>query len=173
LKREKVDDRVPSKEEEMWNDSKFFTIARFEPDSWTIYALFVVMVIALYALGFRYLAILPAATLAIILVTESLENIQLEKPSQKRLIGARCRVVRPISKAERGVVEIIDSSGNKEWELWSAESADSPLEVGSMAKVTQVSGLIINVEPLEKRNNDEDALNAISLKKEPLPSIRL
>jgi membrane protein implicated in regulation of membrane protease activity len=129
--------------------SNFFTIARFEPDSMLIYATLVTMAVILYATGFSYIAIMPVVTLGTILTVESLETIRLEHPPTRQLLGKRCRVLRQISKAEKGVVKIADPQGRDSWELWSAESTAS-LQEGSTALITGMrGGMILEVQPID------------------------
>ncbi len=129
--------------------STFFTIARFEPDSMVIYTALVAMVVILCATGFEYVALMPVVTLGTILTVESLETIRLEHPPTKQLLGRTCRVLKQISRAEKGVVKIFDPRGLDSWELWSAESSSS-LQEGSTALITGIrAGMILEVQPID------------------------
>ncbi len=124
----------------------FFTIARFDPDSWFIYGLLATMTIILYTIGLGYLAIAPAASICTIFGVEAQEVLHLEPREEKQLVGAKCSVVRQVSKAERGVVKL---AGTPEWELWSAES-DIPIEEGSLALVSGIKGITLQIRPLNE-----------------------
>lgn len=125
----------------------FFNIARFDPDSLFIYGLLAVIAITLYALGFAYFAIVPATTICCIFLVEAFEVIHLDHPVEKQIVGAKCLVLRRISKIERGVVGLTSESGQPSWELWSAESAYS-LEEGNTVLVSGIKGITLQVEPL-------------------------
>jgi membrane protein implicated in regulation of membrane protease activity len=125
----------------------FFNIARFDPDSWFSYGLLAVIAIALYALGFAYFAIVPATAICCIFLVEAFEVIHLDHPVEKQIVGAKCLVLRRISKIERGVVGFTSENGHPSWELWSAESAYS-LEEGNTVLVSGIKGITLQVEPL-------------------------
>ena len=131
----------------MKNDSPFFTLSRFEPDTWLIYGLLIFMTVVLYEIGFSFLAIMPLTVIAIIFIVEAMEVLHLDYPRKKQPVGARCKVIRQISRAERGVVRILYADGMTDWELWSAES-NCLLEEGSDARVTGIRSIILQVEPL-------------------------
>jgi membrane protein implicated in regulation of membrane protease activity len=122
----------------------FFTIARFDPDSWFVYGLLATMTLILYAIGFSYLAIAPAAAICAIFGVEAQEVLYLESREDKQIVGAKCTVVRQVSKAERGVVKL---AGTPEWELWSAES-DVSIREGDLALVSGINGITLLVRPL-------------------------
>ena len=76
---------------------------------------------------------------------KSAEMIHLEKAEQRQLIGAECLVTKRISKTDRGIVRVYDSSlGKFTPELWSAES-DSVIEEGTVARVLDVRSIILRV----------------------------
>lgn len=135
--------------------SKFFTLARFEPDSIVVYSLFALTAIILFDFGFRLLAIVPLCTLALLFLVESYEAIDFEHPTNTRLDGAKCLVLTGITKSSRGVVKIIDGQGKlNQWELWSANSQYSILK-GEIAFVKSVrNGLILEVEPIDTLKKD-------------------
>jgi membrane protein implicated in regulation of membrane protease activity len=125
----------------------FFNIARFDPDSWFIYGLLAAMTIVLYAIGFNYLSIAPAGAICAIFGVEAQEVIHLDYGEKKQIVGARCSVIRQISKAERGVVKLANPQGMPNWELWSAES-DVPIEEGKIALVSGIRGITLQVRPV-------------------------
>ena len=124
-----------------------FSTARFDEDSIIIYPLFIAMTVVMYAIGFRYLAVIPALVLAMIFAVEASERIRVESPQPKQLVGAKCTVMKQVSYGERGVVKIIDRWGRAQWELWSAE-CNSLLEEGSRARVKGINGMFLQIEPL-------------------------
>jgi membrane protein implicated in regulation of membrane protease activity len=125
----------------------FFNIARFDPDSWFIYGLLATVALVLYAFGYAYFALVPVGAICGIFAVEASEVIHLDYPEERRLVGAKCAVVRQISKTERGVVRLANSMGNLDWETWSAES-DCSFEEGNVALVSGIRGITLQVEPL-------------------------
>jgi membrane protein implicated in regulation of membrane protease activity len=127
----------------------FFTIARFDPDSWFFYGLLGAFATVFYTFGFWYFAAVPLGAAGMIFTVEAFEAIQLEKPEDRRLklVGETCFVVRRISKSERGVVAFSDpASGMHSWELWSAES-QYLLGEGRTALISDIKGITVIVEP--------------------------
>ena len=80
-----------------------------------------------------------------ILLLESAENVQVQKPRQRQLVGRLCLVTKRISKGERGFVKVYDPIEQKlSPEIWSAES-DSEIEEGKTAIVTGMRSIILRV----------------------------
>jgi hypothetical protein len=103
--------------------ARFFTIARFEPDSILVYSLIAFAGVGIYEEGFRYLAFVPFFAFILLLLVECFEEIEIHHPAKTSVVGSRCIVVNSISKSNRGVVKLMEESGTlKEWELWSADS---------------------------------------------------
>lgn len=123
----------------------FFTLSRFGPG-----AIFLIGILAIATFVlFEYRLMIAAASTGIAAVAlfaiKSAEMIHLEKAEQRQLIGAECLVTKRISKTERGIVRIYDSSlGKFTPELWSAES-DSVIEEGTVARVLDVRSIILRV----------------------------
>jgi membrane protein implicated in regulation of membrane protease activity len=129
------------------SSAPLFSSARFDQDSIVIYPLFSATAIVMYLFGFGYFAAIPATLLVMIFVVEASERVRAERLQERQLVGAKCRVVRQISRSKRGVVEIVDTWGMPQWELWSAES-DLPLEEGAFARVKGKRGMFLEIEPL-------------------------
>lgn len=128
------------------NPHSFFTIARFDPDSWFVYGGLAATAIVLYLIGFPYIAIVPVAAILGIFGVEAFEVIHLDYPEKGEIVGTECFVLRQVSKTERGVVWLGNTQQPK-WELWSAES-DQFFEKGSVARVSGIKGLTLQIEPL-------------------------
>ena len=129
------------------NIGSFFTIARFGPDSIVILGLLGITALVFYLLALPYLSVLVFATLVVIFCAESMETINLDRAHESRIIGARCLVVKKISKEERGIVRVYDSEGNLSYELWSAESQGSKsIAEGKTANIIGIRSIILQIE---------------------------
>jgi hypothetical protein len=129
--------------------SNFFTIARFGPDTITIFSVLSALTLVLYYWGLGYLSIPVILTLAILFCIESTETISLSRAEYREIVGAKCLVVRGAVRDNRGIVQLYNSDGTLDPELWSAESAHS-LEDGAVAKVTGMRSVILEIAPKER-----------------------
>jgi hypothetical protein len=127
--------------------SSFFTIARFEPDTLAVFGLLVAATAALLAFGSVYLSLLTSGVLLLIFAIESSETIQLDRAKERRIVGARCLVLKRASATERGLARLFKADGRLDPELWSFEAA-SPVEEGETALVRRMRSVILEVAPL-------------------------
>ncbi|MDG6906329.1 MAG: NfeD family protein [Nitrososphaerota archaeon] len=121
--------------------------ARFGLGPIVVMSVLVIMMIALYRMGFKYLAILPAAVGILIFTVKSMEKIQLQEPEQRKIVGKKCLVVRETRKNQSGVVRLYTETGSLDNEMWSAESAHGDtIEEGRYAKVVGLRGIFLIIE---------------------------
>ncbi len=137
------------KESESFQHSSapIFSSARFDEDSIIVYPLLSIVTAGLYFSGYKYFALIPALILVMIFTIEVSERVILVPLKKVRVLGNKCVVMKRVSYGEKGVVKIIDNTGLPQWELWSAQSSYD-FEEGSIAKVKEVDGLFLQIEPL-------------------------
>jgi hypothetical protein len=105
------------------------------------------MAALLYRMGFKYLAVLPAATSILIFGVKSMETIKLEEPKQRLIVGARCLVVSQACRGHYGIVRLYTNEGALENETWSAELAHGDtIEEGRTAKVVGMRSIVLIIE---------------------------
>jgi hypothetical protein len=126
--------------------SPFFTIARFEPDTLGVFGLLAAATAALLVTGSVYLPLLTSGVLLVIFAIESSETIQLDRVKERRIVGARCLVLKGASSTERGLARLFRADGRLDPELWSFEAA-SPIEEGETALVRSMRSVILEVAP--------------------------
>jgi membrane protein implicated in regulation of membrane protease activity len=129
------------------SNAPVFSSARFDEDSIIVYPLLIITTAGLYFGGFPYFALIPALVLVMIFVVEVSERVILVPLKKAQILGNKCMVMKRVSYGEKGVVKIIDNTGISQWELWSAES-NYDFEEGSIARVKNVDGLFLQIEPL-------------------------
>jgi hypothetical protein len=91
--------------------------------------------------------------LLVIFAIESSETIQLDRVKERRIVGARCLVLKRASATERGLTRLFKADGRLDPELWSFEAA-SLVEEGETALVRGMKSVILEVVPvpLEEAN---------------------
>ncbi len=159
-------------DEEIPHYSNFFTFARFGPDTIFIFALLTLGTLALCEYGLFYLAASTCGTLFAIFAAESVEVIHQSRPQQKKIVGARCLIVRSVSLGSRGVVKLYEKQGKLDPEFWSGES-DCLLEEGATAMVVGSNGIILQIAPLEnetQKRSHEERENSTYLACNKIPS---
>jgi hypothetical protein len=102
---------------------------------------------ALLVAGSVYLSLLTSGVLLAIFTIECSETIQLEHVKERRIVGARCLVLKRASATERGLARLFEADGRLDPELWSFEAA-SPVKEGEMALVRRMSSVILEVQPV-------------------------
>lgn len=108
---------------------------------------FAVCAFILYTLGLGIFAIIPLLLIVLTVVTKSLVTVQYQKPVRRTLVGSKCRVIRTISGAERGIVKVYRPDGMLDDELWSAESSGGDrIEKGKDVQVIGIRSIILLVE---------------------------
>ena len=125
--------------------STFFTIARFGPDTLFVFASLSVLSVTLYLGGLWYLSLTTLIGLGVIFCVESFETISLSRAEYRQIVGAKCLVLQPASPESRGIVRLFTSDGNLESELWSTEFSTSPVQEGSVAVVTGIKSVILEI----------------------------
>jgi hypothetical protein len=129
--------------------SNFFTIARFGPDTLVIFAILSAMGIALYYWGIWYLAAAVLSTLIAIFCVESLETIHMSRAEYRQIVGARCLVLQGSSIDRRGIVRLFNVDGSLDPELWSTEVSKEPVNEGSLALVTGMNSVILEITKVQ------------------------
>ena len=124
--------------------SSFFTIARFEPDTLGLFGLLAAATAGLLLTGWVYLSLLTSGVLVVIFVIESMETIHLDRVEERRIVGAKCLVLKRASATERGIARLFRADGRLDPELWSFEAA-SPVEEGEVALVRGMRSVILEV----------------------------
>ena len=133
------------------DQAPFFSRGRFGPGMISILSILVALVIILiFYLKLYYLAFLPAIVAIFLFGVKYFELIQSPKPTEKKLIGQTCLVIKKVTRNERGIVRIHKEGGDLDPELWSAELAtidNTEIQENQTAKVVGIRSVILLIEP--------------------------
>jgi membrane protein implicated in regulation of membrane protease activity len=130
----------------------FFSIARFGPGMIIVLSILIVLLVLLVYIKLYYLAFLPAIIAVLLLTAKYFELIEAPNPTDQRLTGKTCLVVKRVTRNERGIVKVYSDSGKLESELWSAELAADKDEIkeDQIARIAGMRSIILLIEPIEK-----------------------
>ncbi len=124
-------------------------MARFGPGIVSVLSILVVVsVVLVFYFKLYYLAILPATVALVLFGVKYFELIQSGKPTERKLIGQKCLVLRKVSRNERGIVRVYRDDGKLDSELWSAELASNGEEIqeNHAARVVGIRSIILLIE---------------------------
>jgi|SRR5579872_3845432 len=125
--------------------SDFFSIARFGPDTLAIFGLLSGLATVLYHFDLWYLTGAVLATLFVLFLVEAVETITLSRAEYRKIVGAKCLVIKEATRENRGIVRLFGSDGNLVRETWSTEFSQAPVPEGSLAKVTGMRSVILEI----------------------------
>ena len=125
--------------------SNFFNIARFGPDTMVIFGLLAGLAALLYYVALWYLSSAVLVTIIVIFCVESAETIVLSRAEDRKIVGAKCLVIKRATPESRGIVRLFNSNGSLDQEAWSTEFSQIPVPTGSLARVTGMRSVILEI----------------------------
>jgi len=128
-------------------EASLFSIARFGPSSIGLLLFITITAILFYLFSLKSIAVLLSGVGALFFGVKSMERIEVIRVEQQKLVGATCRVVKPVRRGRLGVVKIVKPDGTMGSELWSAESINE-IEAGEQARVIGTRSIVLLVDPL-------------------------
>jgi membrane protein implicated in regulation of membrane protease activity len=129
----------------------FFSKARFGPGMISVLSILIALILALvFFVKLYYLAILPATAAIVLFAVKYFEMIQSGRPTERKLIGQTCLVLKKVAKNERGIVRVHREDGRLDPELWSAELVrrdGSEIDEKQTARIVGMRSIIVLIEP--------------------------